>query len=359
MPRLKPKPPEDPTPAAVPAEPDPALALAVADEVVAEPEPEPAAATPAKAAVKKAAAKKAAPKAVAIPFAEIGDEESEFVNILYCGPHGTGKTTDLATMANLGPVVFINAEAGLKAKPLRRLGVKLENIRVWPNRKAGETLSFGGIEELFWRMRGELVDNPAAYAGVVWDSVSEIHKLLLEDVVKGAAEKADRAGRERDRFFVDIADYGTMTEQVRFLLRRFRDLPCHFGATALLRRDIDKKGGGGVVYRPAVTPALITDLGGFMDAVCYTSVADVGETGEYRGQFRPDDMREAKDRYGVFADCKKLIDPTFERVAAYVHGQLEVATDPVMIAARKRRAERAGEEIESALADDGEGGAEE
>jgi hypothetical protein len=38
---------------------------------------------------------------------------------------------------------------------------------------------------------------------------------------------------------------------------------------------------------------------------------------------------------------KWLIDPTFERIDSYVSGELDGDTDPVMIAARERRAEEA------------------
>lgn len=305
--------------------------------------------TKAAAAAKKAAKRPAAAKKEVTPFAGVADEEDEFLNILYAGRHGTGKTSDLATMANLGPVVFINAEGGLKRKPLARLGVNVDNISVWPNRRLGQELTFEGMEELFWRMRGDLLDRPDAYAGIVWDSVTEIHKNLLENVSKAAVTKAEAAGRERDRFSTEVGDYGTMTEQVRFLLRRFRDLPCHFGATALLRRDIDKAGDGGVVFRPAVTPALIGDLGAFMDMVCYTSVGDIGGDPEFRGRFRPEPMYEAKDRFGVITS-KRLVDPTFERVLAYVHGTLVAEEDPVMLDARQRRAELAGAEAGAELA---------
>jgi len=305
--------------------------------------------TKAAAAVKKAATRVAKPAKEIVPFAAVPEEEDEFVNVMYCGPHGSGKTSHLASLANLGPTIFVNSEAGLKSKPLRALGINVDNLQLWPNREKGERLSFEGMEELFWRIRGQLVDKPGSIAGICWDSFTDIHKILLEDVVTAAAKKADAAGRDRERFFTEVGGYGTMTEQVRFLMRRFRDLECHWGMSALLRRDIDKAGGGGVIYRPAVTPALINDLGLFTDMMCYTSVGEIGEEAEYRGQFRPDPMREAKDRFGVI-HCKQLVDPTFERVVAYVQGRLTGDEDVVMAEARALRAAIRAGEIQGELA---------
>jgi hypothetical protein len=307
----------------------------------------------AKQTVKKTTAAKASttakakedPKPAPVARQTLADVR-EPINILYYGDGGTGKTTNLAMMANQGRVVYVNAEAGLKARPLRKLGVNVANIELFPNREAGERLDYDSLEALYWRMLAELDDNPEAYAGCVWDSVTEIHKALLDGVVEGAVAKADRMGKERDPFFIDIADYGVMTEQMRRLLRKFRDLPCHFGASALARRMQDDD--GAVTYGPAVTPALATDLHGYMDIVCYTEVVEVAGEEEFRGKFAPVGKVRGKDRFSALPK-KGLVDPTFERIRAYVEEELGLEEDPVMAAARERRkgaeAEKVAEEV--------------
>ena len=47
---------------------------------------------------------------------------------LFYGDPGTGKTVDLASMARLGKITYIDAEKRLKAGVLRRLGIPVENI---------------------------------------------------------------------------------------------------------------------------------------------------------------------------------------------------------------------------------------
>lgn len=260
------------------------------------------------------------------------EDQDDYLNILYWGDQGTRKTTDVCTMANLGPVVVVNAEAGLKKRPLSRHGVNTANLMVFP--RPGVPLTFDTLEALYWDLKAKLEDNPGCYAGVIWDSITEIHKKLLESVVIHQVEKAERAGVERERFFVDRNDYGVMSEQVRLLLRRFRDLPCHFAVTALQRRSQDDD--GEVRYVPQVTPALQDDLLGFVDVVIHTRVEMVGDQEEGRGRTNPGTKFAAKDRYDVLPMV--MVDPTFLRVLDYTEERLTYDTDPVQAAARERLA---------------------
>lgn len=254
----------------------------------------------------------------------------EPLNVLYYGDGGTGKTTALATMANLGPVLIVNAESGVKRRPLEAMGVNVANIELFPG--PGQAISPDDLESEWARVKAALNENPDAYAGVIWDSVTEIYKALLESIVSEAAAQAERQGRERNRFFISRDDYGLMTEQMRRLVRKYRDLPCHFGVSALARRETDDD--GAVVYQPAVTPALQNDLVGWMDIVTWTSIVASNGTDEYRGLFGPHGKYRGKDRLGAVP--KWLVDPTFERIAQYTDGTLTTSKDPVMEAARKR-----------------------
>lgn len=262
-------------------------------------------------------------------------DDSEFVNTLYYGKSGTGKTLAAAHMAKLGPVVFINAENGLKKRAVKQHGIDPANILIFPG--DGETISFKEIEDLGWALKAELDDDPTRYAGIVWDSASETHKVLLTAQANKAWEKAQRAGRERDRFFIDRPDYGAMTEQMRTLVQFYRDLPCHMAITALERRDQDDD--GKVQYAPAVTPALQADLIGWMDIIGHTYVETFKATGpEYRADFEPAGKYQAKDRFEALP--KMLVDPFFDRIVGYVRDEITSDNDPVMNAARKRQAAR-------------------
>lgn len=262
------------------------------------------------------------------------EEVSEPLNILFYGDGGTGKTTNIASMAHVakkGQKVWIaNAESGVKASALKRHGIPIDKVELFPG--PGEELTFDGLESEWLRIREALDKDPDSYIGCGWDSITEIQQALKDVQMKAAVAKANRLGRERSPFVIDQDDWRTINEQCRQLIRKFRDLPCHFAASALQRREQDND--GAVVYMPSVTPGLQNDLIGWMDVVCHTSVALVDNEEEYRGLFRPHSKYRGKDRFKIIP--KWVVDPDFYRVLQYVEGDLDADSDPVMQEARDR-----------------------
>ena len=228
------------------------------------------------------------------------DDEREFVNILYYGDPGSGKTTAAAWLAKRGRTIIVDAEAGLKPGPLRRLGIPVENIE--PHRE----VSAHGLKTLYRELVDELAEDPDAVAGVVLDPLSEIQHTLLSQGAK-------------DPLLFSQNDYGRNTEELGGLIRNFRDLPCHLAVTAHLRRDVDEDDGV-VKYAPSITPSLGRSLVGYVDCVCYVHAAANPDTGEpdYLGEFRPVGKMKGKDRLGVLPP--RLINPTRDRIIAYADG---------------------------------------
>ena len=278
------------------------------------------------------------------------EEEDQHTSILYYGEGGTGKTTNCASMANLGRVLYINAESGLRKRRLRDLGIATQNIVPYP--KTGQDLDFDHLERWFWKLRSDLDRDPDSWAGVVFDSMTEITRSLLEAIITYQYQRSVELGKARlrdtkpedivNRYFADQGDYGIMGEQIRQLVRQFRDLPCHFAMTALQRREEDKEDLT-VVYQPAVIPSLQNDLIGIVDMVCHTDARIIGGVDEYHGRFRPHGKFRGKDRDGVFP-TKGIVYPTFERVLAYVDGEMQPDTDPLMEEAKARRQKSKEEE---------------
>ena len=251
-------------------------------------------------------------------------DQREMVKVLYYGDPGSGKTTAMATAANLGNVVYVDAESGLKRGPLTRLGVPVENI------EPHNGISFDALEALYWDIKGRLDTDPNAVAAVIIDSVTEAQKILLEQIVSKAVNKASARGMERDPFQIDRADWGVNTEQMRRLARRFRDLPCHVAFGALPKREVDDD--GSVIYSPALTPAFQTDLMGYVDVVIHTEIREIGGEQFYIGTTKPVGKFLGKDRFGILPSA--LVNPTLDRVVAYVNGELTQETDPLQKAAR-------------------------
>ncbi len=263
------------------------------------------------------------------------EAHDEPVRVLYFGQYGTGKTSHAATMANLGPTIYANLESGIKRKALDRLGgIDSDNLRiVKPD-------SYRDLERLFWKLNRS--ENPPV--GFVLDSATDFqHKTMVEVVEKRIEKKKAKGWDDNDPFMRTKDDWGRGNEMVRRLIRYYRDLPIHVALTALERLEVVEDEDGrevGLRYVPAITPGLQSDIGGYMDIVCYCRVKEVGGVDEYQGIFRPGERWTAKDRFNVLP--KMLVNPTFERIVGYVEGTLTLDNDETMAEARARRPKRKG-----------------
>lgn len=289
--------------------------------------------------------------------------EREFARAVFWGREGSGKTTSAMHAAHLGRILVINAEGGIKKKPLIDMGVPVDNIMVWPPR--GEQITHKGLDEVYFQIKSDLQDDPDSWMAVVLDSASEVVIGMVDHVSTDRVEKARANNRtidEVDAFFTDRSDYGTMSKMFRDILRKFRDLPCHLIITGLERRDVDEDSAK-VTYGPAVPPAIQTDLLGQVDFVLHFRAAD-DEGKPFRAVTKKSGKYRTKDREGVLPHV--LAHPTFDRIVGYINGDLQeeadkeqkalVAAAPAKKpAATRTRASRAkgSSEAESASADKG------
>jgi hypothetical protein len=294
------------------------------------------------APAKKAVAKKAPAPAAAKPtpdeddlfsedwFAPV-DDVIDHTNTLLYGREGSGKTSNAARLANRfshlppnkGKVLVINAEGGLKKRPLANRGVDTSRIVLWPDPKKHQRVTHQSLDQIHRRVKADLEADPESWGGVVFDSATEIHMALLDHVQQKRVKAIQNRGQDVDPDFVDIADYGTMSKLFRDVLRKFRDLPCHFVVTALERRDVDKDTGK-PQYGPAVTPGLQSDLLGYVDFVLMCKAAD--EDGPFRALTQANSRYRAKDRFDVLP--KVMVDPFLDRVISYVDGDMTPDSDP-------------------------------
>lgn len=254
-------------------------------------------------------------------------EMQEYLKILYYGPAGTCKTTSLASLANLGRIVYFNAEGGLKATALRQFDIPLENIEV------KNCNTYDEYEDEYWSIKGRLEDGEPLI-GVAFDSFTEIQAQLVDAAGQKRMVKEKKALTDKgkspdtvDEWFTDRADYGEYTKQARKLIRMFRDLPCHVGVAALQKREV---GDDGVTLVPQISPAFRADLVGYMDMVCCTIAAesdlvDDVDGIESLGIFRPVSFYRGKDRYRITP--KVFARPTFDRLVSLLQGDLKLSED--------------------------------
>lgn len=249
--------------------------------------------------------------------------DDDYVRILYVGEYGTAKTTNLASLAHLGRVLYLNVEGGLKKKALDLREIPTENI--FPIKPK----NYEEIEKLFFKLNR----SKGKFAGVVIDSLTDTQHSTMQEIAEGKAAGGRRSG---DPFQTSQDDWRRGNEMMRRIVRRYRDLPMHVGVSTLARRDEDVTDTETTVrYGPALTPGIQDDIGGYMDLVCFCRVVEIGGESEYQGIFRRNQKYAAKDRFGVMP--KVMINPTFDRVIAYVNGEITAAEDPLQIEARERR----------------------
>lgn len=259
-------------------------------------------------------------------FTELVDE-AEYTKALFYGREGTGKTTAAARAAEHGRVLVVNSEGGLKRTALKQQGVDTSRIAVWP--PEGVEITARSLEDLHEKILGDLHDDPDAWYAVVLDSLTEIHHLLRENATE---ERVRKSRTVIDPDFVDRDDYGKMTAQLRKLIRRFRDLPCHVLVIALEKDDEVAQ-----EIRPSLTPALNTDVLGYMDVVVRFGSPD----GSFRGRIKGTERIRAKDRFGILPEV--LAEPSFPRIQAILDGDLDLATDEAQVAMNEATAKARAE----------------
>lgn len=285
-----------------------------------------------KPAVRKAAVapKKTATGSVVVAasdawFAPL-DETSPFINILYWGAEGSTKTTSAATAANAGngkKVLFINAEGGLKVSALKKHGVDTSQIVVFPNPATDDVLDDESLERVFLRVQADLMADPDSWFAVVFDSLSDVNQRLTDQAQERRVQKLLAMNAANvDTNFVDRDDYGVSAKIIRKQMRRWRDLPCHFIVTALMRRDVDEDTSE-VAYGPAVAPAVATDLMGYVDIAIFTRAGD--GVRPVRGLTKEGGKYRVKDRLEILP--RVMVEPTFDRVLEYFTGETTEETD--------------------------------
>lgn len=269
-------------------------------------------------------------------------DENDPLRVAWYGPPGSAKTTNLLDIAKTGKIYVIDADAGMKKRALADFGIPAENIEPYRD------IRYSSLDGLYWDIKGELDDDPDHCVALGVDTSTEMVQRLLGLIVdeKQGAKIAKLEARgedasEVDPFFRDRDYYGTLTEQFRRLMRGWKDLGIHLGITAHVRRDTDEDTGR-TQYGPDVNPAIQNNLLGSMDVVVRCRVDGVWPEGySVAGDTDMDvivgDCREmnnyfAKDRF--HKTPRKLVNPTFSRILAYIEGELTKDKDEQQAAYR-------------------------
>lgn len=179
-------------------------------------------------------------------------ESPEYINMLVYGNPGVGKTV-LAGSADavpeLRPVLILDVEGGTFSIRERYPDVDVVRVQTWPDMQK--------VYDALYKMEHE-------YQTVVLDSLTEIQKFSMYRIMTQVLQEHP----DRDPEVPSIREWGKNIEQIRRLVRAFRDLPMNVIFTALAATDKDNKTGL-ITTRPSLSGKLAMEVGGFVDILLY------------------------------------------------------------------------------------------
>jgi hypothetical protein len=152
----------------------------------------------------------------------------------------------------------------------------------------------------------ELKAGKTKYKTVVLDSITEMQKFGMYDIMKRAIEKDD----ERDPDLPGIGEWGKNTEQMRRLIRAFRDLPMNTLFIALANADRTNK--GRTIVKPSLSGKLANEIAGFLDIVVYLYKKEIDDEQHRVMLTMGTEEYIAKDRTDKLPPT--IIDPDMEMV---------------------------------------------
>lgn len=171
------------------------------------------------------------------------------------------------------------------------------------------------------------IEEPRLYFSFGIDSLTEVQKLNMYGIVANRVKGKPNS----DPDVAQLDDWGKSIEQIRKLVRYFRDLPYH-GFFAALSQDSKDERSGIITCKPSMPGKLPEEVCGFLDIVGYlgTSSETVkGETVIKRNMlFQPFDKwvcpKDRTDKLGVF-----FPQPTIPKMLDAIYGPIDHSREEV------------------------------
>lgn len=276
--------------------------------------------------------------------------EDDYLKMLVYAQGGIGKTVLSATASQLdGDTLFISAERGTKSIRLKKWSDRIdlnkihvvgmdnfidfndyyeflydhvEMVKQYDRyRKSGDNANASKMIEAIWKQQSdeprEKGQMPRIYRTVVIDSLTEVQRRSLDRIVDTRTGQANPGSITRGVKFENnrttLQDYGDNTQQMRKLVRAFRDLDMNVIFTAL-EAEVQDEMTGKVTVRPALTDKLWQDVNGYVDIVARMFTATKDKQVERKIAFQPYGNYTAKDRTGALgmgmtdATVKQIVD---------------------------------------------------
>lgn len=226
---------------------------------------------------------------------------------LVYGASGTGKTHLMGTIGELGRVLIIDIDQGIKtlrnAPDLKKAGYT-DNITVVSFDK------FRDLDEAYklvaandpkqWTKKfGVTIEQP--FDWVVWDTWSEIQWYMLEELRSKDSEMKGNGLNFRKN--VQIQHWGMVTDLNKLAVQQLR--ACKVNQVFTMQEKLDKDELAGAIYGgPAIHGKMVQEMPTYFDVVVHT-YTDL--SGNYCATNKAKGKWPGKTRLGVGQDFK---DPT-------------------------------------------------
>lgn len=230
--------------------------------------------------------------------------DTDPVFALVYGASGTGKTHLMGTIGELGRVLIIDIDQGIKtlrnAPDLKQAGYT-DNITVVSFDK------FRDLDEAYklvaandpkqWTKKfGVLIEQP--FDWVVWDTWSEIQWYMLEELRSKDSEMKGNGLNFRKN--VQIQHWGMMTDLNKLAVQQLRN--CKVNQVFTMQEKLDKDELSGAVYGgPAIHGKMVQEMPTYFDIVVHT-YTDL--SGGYCATNKSKGKWPGKTRLGVGQDFK-------------------------------------------------------
>lgn len=219
-----------------------------------------------------------------------------YLNMMIYGDSGAGKTLlsgTAAFVAELSPVLFIDVEGGTHTISHFE---DTASIDIVPDPSEDRTFRWTDVQKIY----DALYKGGHPYKTVVIDSLTEMQKLAMSNILgSGSKMEIDAIGN-----LPEFKEWHTNTEQMRRMVRAFRDLPMNTIFTALADDIADPRTAKSENPRfqkvPSFTKRLRQEIPAFFDIVLYLYSKAVGPNNVRWIQTDKDNNAVAKCRvYGV------------------------------------------------------------
>lgn len=227
-------------------------------------------------------------------------ESIPFLNLMIYGEPGAGKTFLAGTAQDhedTSPVLVVDVEGGTTT------------LRNRPDIDVKQVRRIKDLEQLYNDIAADTSDY---YKTIVIDSLTELQKLDMRDIMK------DQYDKRPDTTDIDVPsqrEWGKSGEHVRRIVRAFRDLPVNTIITALA--TIDKDDNGTNTFYPDLPGKLRIHIPGFMDIVGYLYTAEEKDQLVRRLQVAKTRRVIAKDRTATLGSV--IESPTIPLMWEMIH----------------------------------------